>query len=288
MTATKDPSGRYIDLHLHSTASDGVYAPAKVMEMAAARGLAAVALTDHDTVAGLEEARSAAQRVGIEFVTGIELAAEYPRGTMHILGYGIDVGNSGLLALTKEIVAAREIRNRAILDNLAGMGIRIDYDDLKSRHPRAVIGRPHIAAALIRYGAASNFQDAFDRFLGRGAAANVERTSPSAATIIGAIRGAGGAAVLAHPSQLKCASRLELETILHNLRSEGLSGIEVTHPDHRSDQTEDYTAFARQLGLATTGGSDFHAFPADATRIGFGRTRVPYAWLDALRSRMAA
>ena len=288
MSIPKDPSGRYIDLHLHSTASDGVYAPAKVMEMAAARGLAAVALTDHDTVGGVEEARQAAARVGIEFITGIEFAAEYPRGTMHILGYGINPSEPGLLALIDEIIASREARNRAVLDRLAAMQIRIDYDELKKRHPRAVIGRPHIAAALVRGGHAANFQDAFDRLLGRGGAAHVERASPSAERIIGVVRDAGGAAVLAHPSQLKCASRLELETVLHRLRAAGLAGIEVIHPDHQSDQTRDYIEHAAKLGLVTTGGSDFHAFPADAKRIGFGRTRVPYAWLEALQSRMAA
>lgn len=284
----KDSSGRYIDLHMHSTASDGAYTPAKVMEMAAARGLAAVALTDHDTVAGLEEARSAAGRVGVEFIAGIELAAEYPRGTMHILGYGIDPIDTALLSLLGEIVDAREARNRIILDKLASVGIRIDIDDLKRRHPRAVIGRPHIAAALVRQGAASSFQDAFERFLGRGGAAFVERPSPPAHRIINVIRNAGGAAVLAHPSQLKCESRLELETVLHGLKAAGLAGIEVIHPDHRSDQTSDYLDYAGRLGLATTGGSDFHAFPADSTRIGFGRARVPYAWLEALRSCMAA
>lgn len=288
MTLTKDPTGRYIDLHLHSTASDGVYAPAKVVDMAAARGLAAVALTDHDTVAGLEEARVAAEGARIEFLAGIELAAEYPRGTMHILGYGITPANNGLMALLGEIVAARHARNQAIIDKLSAAGIRIDYGELKTRHPRAVIGRPHIAGALVRQGAASSFQDAFERFLGRTGVAYVERPNPSAAQIIGVIRHAGGAAVLAHPSQLRCESRLELETVLRGLKSAGLSGIEVIHPDHRSDQTSDYLTYARQLDLAPTGGSDFHAFPADTTRIGFGRTRVPHAWLAALRARMAA
>lgn len=287
MTHTKDPTGRYIDLHLHSTASDGVYTPAKVMQMAAARGLAAVALTDHDTVAGLAEARAAAAQVGIEFIAGIELAAEYPRGTMHILGYGIDPANQNLLALTAEIVAARDQRNRDVLGKLAALNVRIDYDDLKRRHAGAVIGRPHIAAALVRAGAASSFQDAFERFLGRGGAAFSERPNPPPSRIIDVIRGAGGVAVLAHPSQLNYESRLELETVLHSLRTAGLAGIEVIHPDHRSDQTSDYMEFAGRLGLAMTGGSDFHAFPTDPSRIGFGRTRVPYAWLEAVRSRMA-
>jgi len=288
MTVTKDPTGRYIDLHLHSTASDGVYAPAKVMDMAAARGLAAVALTDHDTVAGHDEARATAALIGIEFIAGIELAAEYSRGTMHILGYGVDPRNDKLTSLIDEIVAVREARNQAILDKLLAVGIRIDHDELKKRHPRAVIGRPHFAAALVRLGAASSFHDAFERFLGRTGVAYVERRNPPASQIIGVIRHAGGAAVLAHPSQLKCESRLELETVLHGLKSAGMAGIEVIHPDHRSDQTSDYLSCARQLDLAPTGGSDFHAFPADTTRIGFGRTRVPYAWLEALRVRMPA
>jgi len=288
MSHLKDPTGRYIDLHLHSTASDGVYAPAKVVEMAAARGLAAVALTDHDTVAGLPEAAQAAARAGIEFVPGIEFAADYPRGTMHILGFGFESAHSGLRSLLNGIVVARDERNRAILDRLAVLGIRIELADLTTRHPSAVIGRPHIAQAIVRCGAASTFQEAFNRFLGRGGAAHVERANPSAEQIIATVRGAGGVAVLAHPSQLRCASRLELETVLHRLKAVGLAGVEVIHPDHRSDQTSDYMELAARLGLGMTGGSDFHAFPSDATRIGFGRTRVPYAWLDALRACMAA
>jgi len=288
MSRLKDPTGRYIDLHLHSTASDGAYAPASVMEMAAARGLAAVALTDHDTVAGVQEAARAATELGLEFLTGIEFAADYPRGAMHLLGYGFEPSHGELMSLVREIVIARDERNRSILERLRSLGVCVRYEDLVSRHPGAVIGRPHIAHAIVRAGAAASFQEAFNRFLGRGASVHVDRWSPSAERIIDVIRSAGGAAVLAHPSQLKCQSRLELDTILHRLKSAGLAGIEAIHPDHRSDQTSDYIEMARRMGLATTGGSDFHAFPSDAGRIGFGRTRVPHVWLEGLRKHIAA
>jgi predicted metal-dependent phosphoesterase TrpH len=278
---------RWIDLHMHSTASDGAFSPGRLMELAHIRGLHACALTDHDTTAGLAEAGAAAARLDLEFVPAIELAAERTRGVLHILGYFIDPASPALNKHLAEIIARRDERNRGILERLAALGIHLEPDAI-AREAAGIVGRPHIAQALVRIGAARDLPDAFARFLGNGAAAQVERRTAPAAEVIGAIRAAGGIASLAHPTQLKCESALELETVLHDLRDSGLQAIEVRHPDHAPAQADDFLELAQRLQLIPTGGSDFHAL---ATRIehgvGFGKVRVPYEWLAQLRQAVS-
>ncbi|MFH1417049.1 MAG: PHP domain-containing protein [Planctomycetota bacterium] len=276
---------RWIDLHLHSTASDGAYAPAKLIGMAKARGLCAVALTDHETTAGLSEAATAAAEAGIEFVPGIEVAARRNRGTMHILGYFIDAGSTALNGFLSEMLAKRHERNRAVLDRLAELGIELDREKLKRSADGPVVTRPHIARALVHSGLAGSFKEAFDRYLADGAAAWVRREKPTAEEAIGTIRGAGGVATLAHPSTLGHASHLELETLVRSLCDAGLQGIEVYHPDHTSQQTRLFVEMAARFDLAITGGSDFHAFDSHRGGSGFGGIRVPYAVLAPLRKR---
>ena len=279
---------RWIDLHMHSTASDGAFAPAKLMELAKLRGLSAVALTDHDTTAGLAEAAAKAGEIGLDFVPAIELAAERSRGVLHILGYFVDADAPGLKTFLADIVAKRDERNRAILERLAAMGTSIDPAFLTAT-PGTTIGRPHIAEALVRAGAASSFHDAFTRYLARGAAAFVERRTAEAEEVIAVIRAARGVASMAHPSQLRCESHLELVTVLHRLREAGLAALEVRHPDHSADQTRVYTELAFRLSLACSGGTDFHSLGARLDRgVGFGKVRVPYEWLDELRNRRSA
>ena len=271
---------------MHSTASDGTYAPARLMQMAAARGLSAVALTDHDTTAGLAEAADAARAVELEFVPGIEFAAEYARGTLHILGYFIDSAAPPLVEVLAEIVRERDQRNRRMAARLAGLSVRLPAEVVEPVPGGAVIGRPHLAHAIVRAGAAATFQEAFDRYLARGAASYVERACPTAERIIAVIRAAGGVAVLAHPSQVGYGSRLELETLLRRLIDAGLGGVEVVHPDHSGDQRRLYEDLADRWRLAKTGGSDFHALPMQLERgVGFGRVRVPHGWLTVLAAR---
>jgi len=276
---------RWIDLHLHSTASDGAYAPAKLIDMAKARGLCAVALTDHETAAGLAEATAAAAEAGIEFVPGIEVAAQRARGTMHVLGYFFDAGSSALNEFLNKVLAKRHERNRAILGRLAELGIELDREKLERSADGPVLTRPHIARALVHSGVAGSFKEAFNRYLADGAAAWVRREIPTAEKAIDAIRGAGGVASLAHPSMLGYTSHLELETVLRGLCDAGLQGIEVYHPDHTSQQTRLFVEMAARFDLAMTGGSDFHAFDSHRGGGGFGGIRVPYAVLEPLRQR---
>ncbi len=281
------PPRRWIDLHLHSTASDGAFAPAKLIEMAKARNLSAVALTDHETTAGLAEAAVAAASAGIEFVPGIEVAAEHARGTMHILGYFIVTDSKPLEALLSRILAKRRERNDAILGRLTELGIELDRERLDQSADGPLLTRPHIARALMHCGAAGSFKEAFDRYLADGAAAWVPRELPSAEEIIHAIRKASGIASLAHPSMLGHASHLELETVLRRLCDAGLQAVEVYHPNHTSQQTRLFVEMAARFDLSVTGGSDFHAFDAHRDGCGFGKIRTPYAFLAPLRKRAA-
>ncbi len=277
---------RWIDLHLHSTASDGKYAPSRVMEMAHARGLSAVALTDHDTTDGVEEARQAAVRLGMEFVPGIEMEAVYGRHRLHILGYYIDPTGSPFINALKGIVAKRHQRNEAIIERLRSMGIDIVYETVCERHPGSIIGRPHIADELIRLQAVSSFQQAFSKYLGNDAPAYVPRDAPSAANVIETIRAAGGVASLAHPGRITTTSHLELTTMIRDLCEAGLIGIETLHPDHNDATLKAMSDFATRYDLCPTGGSDFHTLGTAVTRgVGFAKRRVHYELLERLREK---
>lgn len=276
---------RYIDLHMHSTASDGGHAPARLMEMAHSRGLSAVALTDHDTTAGLNEAAKRAGELGLEFIGGIELEAAHRAGVMHILGYFVSSGTGALADLSASAAQGRSDRNTAVLDRLAALGHRIDRSELGLREI-STIGRPHIADALVKRGVVRDFRSAFDEWLGEGGKAFVPLKLASAERVVEAITADGGAAVLAHPVRLKCASSLELRTIAKRLRDAGMIGLEVWHPSHSPDQVRQYEVMARELNLCPTGGSDFHRLPPKVEHgVGFGRVRVTYDVLDALKSR---
>ena len=260
-------------------------APADLVAAAEARRLAAVALTDHDTLSGLAEARDAADRApGVRFIPGIEVSARFAGGTMHILGLGIDGDNEALTALTKRLQRARDQRNPRIVEKLRQLGIDITTDDVAAVTGQchagrdcAVTSRVHIAETLRRMGRAGSTADAFERYIGLGRPAHVHKWRPAARDIIAAIRRAGGLAVLAHPSQLNCANRAQLERIVRDLATWGLEGIEVYHSDHTPAQTRRYRDLARALGLGVSGGSDFHG-PARAGVL-LGRPRVPVSAL---------
>ena len=272
---------RFVDLHTHSTASDGALAPAEIVRLAERKCLLAVALTDHDTTAGLEEARSAAREFpSLRLVAGMEVSAAWPAGVMHVLALGIDPQSPALRQLAETLRAARDERNPKIIARLQAMGLAIDMDDVRAelapdsaghRHP--IIGRLHIASALKRKGYARNIADAFDRYIGGGAPAFVDIEKLPSRHVVAAIKRSGALAILAHPPQLNYADRAELERILRDLMNEGLDGLEVYHTDHRPEQTRLYLELARKFSLGVTGGSDFHGrAKPDAT---LGRPLVP-------------
>ena len=270
---------RFVDLHTHSTASDGATGPGDLIRLADAAGLAAVALTDHDTTAGIAEARAAATDLpDLHFIAGVEVSAVFSPGTLHILGLGIDESDPALLEMTAHFRHAREQRNPKIIQRLQAMGVGIDMDDVRAAagagadRPSRIISRLHIAQALASKGVAQSVAEAFDRYVGDGAPAYVPKDRMAPEQVIAAIRSAGGAAIAAHPAQMRCRSPEELQRVLRQLKDVGLAGVEVYHSDHTDVQTRQYLDLAYGLELLVTGGSDFHGPAKPHVRLGYPRT----------------
>lgn len=269
---------QFVDLHTHSTASDGARSPRDVASAARAAGLAAFALTDHDTIAGLADARAAGAEVGIRLVAGVELSAVEGELETHILGLHL----SDLTELEHRLVTLREMRvNRAtrIVERLNVLGVGVTFDAVLQQAAGGAVGRPHVARALIAGGWAGDFREAFDRYLGNGKPAFVPKEHLPLAEAIGIIHRAGGLAVLAHPGQLGTRERIAA------LVSAGLDGLEVLHPGHNWDDSQRLDALAVEFDLVRSGGSDWHGAPDGARALGM--MRVPAQWLSDQEARVA-
>lgn len=281
-------AGQWVDLHCHSTASDGTLPPAAVVRLAVEKGLSALALTDHDTVAGVSEAAAEAGRAGLEFLPGIEISAEYPHpGTLHLLGYGVDPDHPTLRDLTKTLLAGRDNRNPKIVEKLQTLGVAITMKEVEQEAGGKVIGRPHIAAILTRKGYVSSIKQAFDKYLAPGGLAyfDKERLTPRQAVTM--ILEAGGLPVLAHPTQLRYENDAQLERIVKDLVDLGLAGIEVIHSDHDAEMVRKYGAIVDRLGLLKTGGSDFHGSNKNIELGDANGRKIPREWFDALCEALA-
>ncbi len=277
-----------IDLHVHSRFSDGLCTPEALVERASETALSALALTDHDTLAGVPRFLAAAAAAGLRAVSGLELSVDYGETTVHLLGYGCDPGDAGLQSALVRVREGRHRRNVEILSRLSRLGCAITWPDVLARAgDPTVVGRPHFAAVLAAKGYARGHRDAFTRYLGRGAPAYVERDRLEPEAAIARIRGAGGVAVLAHPG-LCGLSDDSLREFVRRLADGGLGGLEAWHPSHGRRQVELFVALAASLGLITTGGSDFHGATATDATPGFGAgvPAVPDACFDALLARM--
>jgi predicted metal-dependent phosphoesterase TrpH len=274
----------FVDLHCHSTASDGTCSPTEVVQLAKQAGLSALALTDHDTVAGVAEAAAAAKAVGIDFLPGIEISAEYPHpGTMHILGYGVDPNSETLKSLTTTLIAGRDNRNPRIIAKLQELGVSITMDEVEKEAGGQVVGRPHIAAILFRKGYVSSIKEAFNKYLAQGAPAyfDKERLTPKQALSL--IRQSGGLPVLAHAIQLRTDNDGQLDRVVKDLVDLGLAGIEVFHSDHNDEWIGKCEKLAAIYKLLKTGGSDFHGNNKAHIPLGVARGhRVPRSFFDAL------
>ncbi len=264
--------------------------PAAVVKLAKASGLTALALTDHDTVAGCDEAASAALEQGIDFLCGIEISCEFPRpGTMHLLGYGVDPANPTLRDLMKKQIEGRDARNVQIIEALRNKNVAITLEEVKAEAGGGVVGRPHIAAILIRKGYVSSTHEAFAKYLGQGGSVYFDKEVMTAKRAIGMIRDAGGLAVLAHPVQLKRENDAQLLGTIKELVDHGLSGIEVIHSDHRESLIDWLSDVADRYGLVKTGGSDFHGKSKPHIKLGHaGSRRVVREMYDRLVERIAA
>jgi hypothetical protein len=268
-----------IDLHLHTTASDGTDTPAELVRACRAAGLSTMAVTDHDTVAALAESASEAGSAGIAFVPGIEITAAWHRRDVHVLGYFIDPGSAALGAFLRAQVDNRLRRARAVGDKLASLGAPIDIEALIARLNGQPLLRPHIAAALVDAGHAADGVDAFDRYIGEGRPAYVGRRGAAPADVVRIIRDAGGLSSMAHPGVTRA------DELIPALAAAGLDAIEAFHTDHAPEDTARYLALARRLGLAVTGGSDFHGFRSVHSN-GFGTVCLPEPDFAAFSERV--
>ena len=249
------------DLHTHSFCSDGLRTPTQAVEEASNAGVQALSLTDHDTVDGIDEALKAGSRLGIEVIPGLELSAHIDNREVHILGYCLDWKAPELLEHSILLRQRRRDRGIAIVERLNNLGIELTVEEVLSQASGGLVGRPHIAAAMVDRGVVANKEEAFDRFLGDRAPAVVPKPYTAAAEVIDLVHQAGGVAVIAHPG--KSLS----ETLIARMVEWGLDGIEVYHPSHQPHQIEYYTQLAEDYGLVESGGSDSHG-EVDGVRIG--------------------
>lgn len=287
---------RFVDLHTHSTFSDGSARPEQLVALADERKLAALALTDHDTVAGIAQGRAAAQhRDELTFIAGIEISARISGLDVHMLGLGIDETSGGLLAGLEAMRQARRRRNPLMIQRLGELGLELTMADVEASAAAArggavesadedtVISRLHIAQALVAKGHCRTTAEAFEKYIGHGGPGYVEKERLSATEAIELIHQADGLAFIAHPVQLGLGNLAQLELMLRQLRPAGLDGIEVFHSDHDAVRTRQYLGLARKLGLEVCGGSDYHGPARPDARL--GQVRVPLA---ALSGRLAS
>jgi hypothetical protein len=274
-----------IDLHLHSTASDGSDAPEDIPGLAAAAGCRAVALTDHDTLDGIATARAASAGTGVEVVAGCELSCQHG-GTMHVLVYFVEPGEGPLQDELARLQRIRDDRNRAMVERLRQAGISVTYQDLLDEAGGRGAGRPHAAALLVRAGAATSIQDAFDRWLAKGRPGYVDKERLGPGEALGLARASGGVAVLAHPLSLGLDGA-GLGAAAAELSGLGLAGIEAHYGRYGPQERDALVELAGEHGLVATGGSDYHGTYKPDLGVGVGRgdLHVPEEALDALRAR---
>ena len=256
-----------IDLHAHSTASDGSLTPTELVSLARSEGLAAIALTDHDTVAGLDEAAKAAERLDIGFIAGIELEVEWDSGVFHILGLGLSHWDGLFETRLEETRSRRTRRNESMVELLRRAGIPIAYEELLRMAGHDTVGRPHFARWLLRHGVVKTLQEAFDTMIGEGQPFYLPKEGLSVGKTCDLVHSAGGRAVLAHPQTLRLGWE-ELRKSLKRWRGEGLDGIEAYHANLTRRDAHRLVAIAEELGLLVTAGSDYHGPPRTDRRLG--------------------
>lgn len=280
MSASASPTrAAFVDLHTHSTASDGVLSPEKVIEAAHRCGLAAIALTDHDTINGVPAARSAGERLGVRVIGGVELSAFLDDQEIHVLALHL----SQLDALEKRLSELRSLRHaraKNIVEKLNSLGIEVTLDEVLVQANGGAVGRPHVARALIARGVVHDFRDAFMRYLGSAGAAFVPKTRLSIEDAIRIAHEAGALAIWAHPGDDGRRERLE------PLIAAGLDGVEVKHPSHSPEDVKRLQALSEFFGLVQSGGSDWHGASDGPRRLGI--MNVPVEWLDKQDEKLAA
>lgn len=275
-----------IDLHTHSTCSDGSDSPTRIIDLASAAGCSAVALTDHDGLAGIDEARARAGEVGIDFVPGCEVSCRFSPGTMHVLCYFAEPGEGPLQDQLERLRSDRDTRNDRLIARLNELGIPITEELLREEAADATLGRPHFAAVLVRLGAVESYQDAFDTLLAKGGPAYFPKAFIDAPTTIAAAGGSGALTVLAHPLSLGLEPA-ELERQIAELAHAGLAGVECWYGRYSPEERTGLVEIAARYDLVATGGSDFHGTykPDLSLGTGTGDLDVPETALAQLIGR---
>lgn len=273
-----------IDLHLHTTHSDGSFNTSDVMTFAKEAGVTALAITDHDIVDGIPEAIAAGALLNIEVIPGVEISSRHGESELHILGYFLDWKDETLNQRMMKLRDSRHTRNPQIVRKLNELGVDLTYEEVRRLAGTESVGRPHIARVLMNKGVVTSAKEAFDRYLADGRPAYVPRELPPPEEAVAWIREVGGVPVLAHPTWVKQSGE-GLDRLVEQLKSFGLRGIEVHYSTHSPRQTEDYLSLAKRFDLLVTGGSDFHGVTKPDIAVGRGRgdLKVPEKLLDPLR-----
>ncbi|HXE56515.1 MAG TPA: PHP domain-containing protein [Gemmatimonadales bacterium] len=269
-----------VDLHLHTTASDGSLAPSELVARARAAGLAAIAITDHDTTAGVAAAIDAGARLGVRVVSGCEFSVAAPWGEMHLLGYFLPLDSPDLEDFLARCRRDRERRAEDMVTRLRAHGVPIEVRDVAGEAAGGAVGRPHVARALLRRGVVGTVEEAFDRFIARGRPCFVEKRLPAFAEVADLVHRLGGVVSAAHLGERGTRAALR------RFQAEGLDAVETRHPAHHPDRCAWLTESALALGLLRTGGSDWHGDPAGGYSL--GSQDVPIDWLEALEDRRPA
>lgn len=271
-----------IDLHVHTTASDGTSSPSEAVRLAKDAGLSAIAITDHDTVSGFSEAAAAGSESGVEVVPGIEISTKY-KGALHILGYFINPESESLKPVLEWVVNDRDERNEKMAELMRADGLPVYYEEMKKRFGD-IVGRPHFAELLVEFGVARDIKDAFDKYVDKGKKYWLPRKFLSIERSVEIVGEAGGVAVLAHPFQYRLEDS-ELRELIKLCIDHGLKGIECRYSGYTPEQTEYLENLAGEFDLFRTGGSDFHGEHKKSIAIGSGTgsLNVPYEYLEELR-----
>lgn len=280
---------KQIDLHVHSHISDGTLSPSQLACYAKEKGLSAIALTDHDTVDGVEECVQKGKELGLTVIPGIELAATYLGREIHILGYYIDPQSPFLIEKLKSIVESRNLRNLQMLKKIEEMGFIFSPEDLALFHSSTnIFTRAHFATALLHQGYVSTREEAFDKYIARGKCAYVPRKKLTPKECISVIHEAGGLAVLAHP-MLYSFDDEQIEDLVHALKEDGLNGLETLYCTHSKQDVLMLLNLCLKYKLLPTGGSDFHGDnkPGLDIGVGYGDLNIPYTILEALQKQLS-
>lgn len=276
-----------VDLHMHTTHSDGTFPPRELVRHAKEKGLTCISVTDHDTMSSFEECADEAKKAGIELIPGIEISAQFEPGTLHILGFFLDQNQPELRATLESIQKARRERNPQIIEKLNRLGIDVTLEEVKAASGGKQIGRPHFAKVLFKKGVVKTMDEAFEKYLGKGKSAYIDKRRLSSRDSIQRIREAGGIAVIAHPKQMKLDEK-SLTKEFERLVDEGLGGIEAYNSCQNPKEAEQYKRLAKRFNLFVTGGSDFHgANKPDVTLGSIGNgAELGYEVIEAMKASL--